>query len=117
MLFFFSQFYSDLISILNPNLNCTGPTSPFPAQFQDPPKLLSPRLRKPVSFDLDSDHVIRCVDQKLRTTFPEASSNEEEEEGTTKQQQQHKEFNFGTDEKCLTIDDDEEQRFFFDQEQ
>ncbi|CAA7053882.1 unnamed protein product [Microthlaspi erraticum] len=109
------QFYqlppgSPLGQLLSPSsvVSGSGQTSPFLAQFQDPPKLLSPRLRKPVSFDLDSDHVIRCVDQKLRTTFPEASSNQEEEgeEGTTTQQQQHKEFNFGTDEKRLTIDEE-----------
>uniref|UniRef100_A0A1J3DD14 Hydroxyproline-rich glycoprotein family protein n=1 Tax=Noccaea caerulescens TaxID=107243 RepID=A0A1J3DD14_NOCCA len=127
------QFYqlppgSPLGQLISPSsvVSGSGPTSPFPdgetatarflPQFQDPPKLLSPRcsktrLHKPVSFDLDADHVIRCVDQKLRTTFPEASASSNQEEATTQQESSlgsNKEFNFGTDEKGLTID--EEQR-------
>ncbi|XP_010430478.1 PREDICTED: uncharacterized protein At1g76660-like isoform X2 [Camelina sativa] len=108
----------------------SGPTSPFPDgetslfphfQVSDPPMLLSPgrlhypkktvtkeqkfvRPHKPVSFDLDADHVIRCVDQKLRTTFPEASSSDPEAMNHSSLGS-NKEFDFGTDEKHMTVDE------------
>ncbi|KAJ0265582.1 hypothetical protein HA466_0018420 [Hirschfeldia incana] len=126
---------SPLAQLISPSSvkSGSGAASPFPdgvAHFQvsDPPKLLSPgklhysksvttpkeqkkkivRPNKPVSFDLDADHFIRCVDQKLRTTFPEASTTSSLQEAA-----QHsslgpsKEFDFGPDEKHLTVDDDE----------
>ncbi|KAG7658324.1 hypothetical protein ISN44_As01g053040 [Arabidopsis suecica] len=125
------QFYqlppgSPLGQLISPSPG-SGPTSPFPDgetslfphfQVSDPPKLLSPktagvttpckeqkivRPHKPVSFDLDADHVIRCVDQKLRTTFPEASSDQESMNHSSLGS--NKEFNFGTDEKHLTVDE------------
>ncbi|KFK38035.1 hypothetical protein AALP_AA3G061900 [Arabis alpina] len=126
------QFYqlppgSPLGQLISPSsvVSGSGPTSPFPdsetALFRvsDPPKLLSPktvttpskeekivRPHKPVSFDLDSDHVIRCVDQKLRTTFPEASSPSSNPEAMNHSSLgSNKEFNFGTDEKHLTIEE------------
>ncbi|CAL9237550.1 unnamed protein product [Arabidopsis halleri] len=125
---------SPLGQLISPSsvVSGSGPTSPFPDgetalfphfQVSDPPKLLSPgklqcpktgvttpskeqkiaRPHKPVSFDLDADHVIRCVDQKLRTTFPEASSNPESVNHSSLGS--NKEFNFGTDEKHLTVDE------------
>ncbi|XP_020865588.1 uncharacterized protein At1g76660 isoform X2 [Arabidopsis lyrata subsp. lyrata] len=125
---------SPLGQLISPSsvVSGSGPTSPFPDgetalfphfQVSDPPKLLSPgklqcpktgvttpsreqkivRPHKPVSFDLDADHVIRCVDQKLRTTFPEASSNPESMNHSSLGS--NKEFNFGTDEKHLTVDE------------
>ncbi|ESQ29003.1 hypothetical protein EUTSA_v10023545mg [Eutrema salsugineum] len=129
------QFYqlppgSPLGQLISPSsvVSGSGPTSPFPERFpiSDPPKLLSPdklhcsesvtttpkveeqkivRPHKPVSFDLDADHVIRCVDQKLRTTFPEAAASCDQEETQDSSLGSNKEFNFGTDEKHLTIEE------------
>ncbi|XP_018457822.1 uncharacterized protein At1g76660 isoform X1 [Raphanus sativus] len=121
---------SPLAQLISPSsvMSGSGATSPFPdglAQFQvsDPPKLLSPgklrcsksvttpkeqnkivRPNKPVSFDLDADHFIRCVDKKLRTTFPEASDQEAAQHSSSGS---NKEFDFGTtDEIHLTGDDE-----------
>ncbi|CAN8245471.1 unnamed protein product [Cochlearia groenlandica] len=112
------QFYqlppgSPIGQLISPSsaLSGSGPASPFPDGFPnfqdyDPPKLLlSPRVErpfKPASFDLDSDHVIRCVDQKLRTTFPEASTEAMDQSSLGSL---NKEFDFGTDEKCMTVDE------------
>ncbi|EOA35329.1 hypothetical protein CARUB_v10020511mg [Capsella rubella] len=127
---------SPLGQLISPSsvVSGSGPTSPFPDgetalfphfQVSDPPKLLSPgrlhcpktvttpskdhkivRPHKPVSFDLDADHVIRCVDQKLRTTFPEASSTSSNPEAMNQSSLgSNKEFNFGTDENHLTDDE------------
>ncbi|KAL1188057.1 hypothetical protein V5N11_009899 [Cardamine amara subsp. amara] len=126
------QFYqlppgSPLGQLISPSsvVSGSGPTSPFPERFPhfqvsaDPPKLLSVTTtpskekkivrppHKPVSFDLDADHVIRCVDQKLRTTFPEASSPSSNPEVMDQSSLgSNKEFNFGTDEKHLTVVDE-----------
>ncbi|VVA93595.1 unnamed protein product [Arabis nemorensis] len=130
------QFYqlppgSPLGQLISPSsvVSGSGPTSPFPdgetalfPHFQvsdPPPKLLSPCPKtvttpskehkiahKPVSFDLDADHVIRCVDQKLRTTFPEASSPSSNPEAMDPSSLgSNKEFDFGTDEKHLTMEE------------
>ncbi|CAH2048200.1 unnamed protein product [Thlaspi arvense] len=126
---------SPLGQLISPSsvVSGSGQTSPFPdgetARFthfevSDPPKLLSPEKllssksvttpteqkivrqpHKPVSFDLDADHVIRCVDQKLRTTFPEASASSDQEAMDDSSLGSNKEFNFGTDEKHLTVDE------------
>ncbi|KAF2537625.1 hypothetical protein F2Q70_00001306 [Brassica cretica] len=102
----------------------SGPTSPFTDggtyfEVSDPPKLLSrdrlrcsktdttPKEQKiAVSSDLDADHVIRCVDQKLRKTFPEASTSSNQEAAQQSSLGSYKEFDFGTDEKHLTVDDE-----------
>ncbi|CAH8382632.1 unnamed protein product [Eruca vesicaria subsp. sativa] len=124
---------SPLAQLISPSsvMSGSGTASPFPdgggvAHFQvsDPPKLLSPgrlhcsvrtpkeeqkkvvRPHKPVSFDLDADHVIRCVDQKLRTTFPEASTSSSEEAAQQSSLGLNKEFDFGTDEGHLIVDDE-----------
>lgn len=124
---------SPLAQLISPSsvMSGSGPASPFPDgvthfQVSDPPKLLSPgklhfskavttpkeqkkiaRPDKPVSFDLDADHFIRCVDQKLRTTFPEASASSHQEAAQHSSLGPNKEFDFGTDEKHLSVDDDE----------
>ncbi|CAF1720432.1 BnaC09g11480D [Brassica napus] len=124
---------SPLAQLISPSsvMSGSGPASPFPDgvthfQVSDPPKLLSPgklhfskavttpkeqkkiaRPNKPVSFDLDADHFIRCVDQKLRTTFPEASASSHQEAAQYSSLGPNKEFDFGTDEKHLSVDDDE----------
>ncbi|KAG2302903.1 hypothetical protein Bca52824_031554 [Brassica carinata] len=124
---------SPLAQLISPSsvMSGSGPASPFPDgvthfQVSDPPKLLSPgklqfsktvttprehkkivRPHKPVSFDLDADHFIRCVDQKLRTTFPEASTSSLQEAAQhSSSLGPNKEFDFGTDEKHLTVDDE-----------
>ncbi|KAG2277603.1 hypothetical protein Bca52824_060158 [Brassica carinata] len=100
----------------------SGPTSPFTDggtyfEVSDPPKLLSrdrlrcsktdttPKEQKiAVSSDLDADHVIRC-----------ASTSSNQEAAQQSSLGSYKEFDFGTDEKHLTVDDEhrayqEEQR-------
>ncbi|KAF8088335.1 hypothetical protein N665_0545s0003 [Sinapis alba] len=125
------QFYqlppgSPLAQLISPSsvVSGSGPTSPFPDgvthfQLSNPPKMLSPdklhclksvttpkehkKIVRPVSFDLDADHFIRCVDQKLRTTFPEASTSSNQEPAQHSSPGSNKEFDFGTDE---TVDDE-----------
>ncbi|XP_010533648.1 PREDICTED: uncharacterized protein LOC104809380 [Tarenaya hassleriana] len=72
------------------------------------------------SHDRNAEHVIRCVEQKLRTTFPEASQHpsgeaESEERDRTEHLHHHqsaslgsvKEFNFRTEEKQTMITDED----------